>query len=113
MLAVALLGVLLLLTAALGVAEAMVAAHRRAQAAADLAALAGAQAYQQARDPCGAAAEVADGNGAVLDDCTTTGPDVLVTVRVEGPHWLGARGDLSARARAGPGAPSGASARRG
>lgn len=102
-LAVALLGVLLLVTAAFGVAEAMVSDHRRAQAAADLAALAGAQAIQQAEDGCGSAARIAAANGAALADCEVQGQDVVVTTRVAGPRWLGARGDLSAQARAGPG----------
>jgi secretion/DNA translocation related TadE-like protein len=101
-LAVALLGMLLLLTAAFGVAQAMVAAHRRAQAAADLAALAGAQALQQAHDACTAASVIATANGAVLDRCAVAARDVVVTARVRGPHWLGAHGDLSAQARAGP-----------
>jgi len=102
-LAIALLGVLLLLTAAFGVAEAMVSDHRRAQAAADLAALAGAQALQHAADACAAAAKIAEANGATLADCQVQGQDVLLTARVTGPRWLGASGDLSAQARAGPG----------
>jgi len=102
-LATALLGVLLFLTAAFGVAEAMVSDHRRAQAAADLAALAGAQAIQQAGDACTAAADIAAANGADLEECQVQGEDVVVTARVTGPRWLGARGDLSAQARAGPG----------
>jgi secretion/DNA translocation related TadE-like protein len=102
-LAVAMLGLLLLIAGALGVAEAMVVAHRRAQAAADLGALAGARAIQQAGDPCAAATSVATGNGAMLDSCRVEADDVVVTVRVTGPRWLGSRGDLSAQARAGPG----------
>lgn len=101
--AVSTLGMLLLLTAAFAVAEAMVAAHRRAQAAADLAALAGAQALQDAADVCGAATTIARANDAVLRSCQIDGQDVLVTTRVAGPRWLGAHGDLSAQARAGPG----------
>jgi secretion/DNA translocation related TadE-like protein len=102
-LALAVLAMLILLTAGFGVAEAIVVAHRRAQAAADLAALAAAQAIQRARDPCGEASTVAAGNGAALDQCRIDGEDVLVTARVPGPRWLGAHGDLSAQARAGPG----------
>lgn len=101
-LAIALLGVLLLLTTAFAVAEAMVSDHRRAQAAADLAALAGAQAIQQAEDGCAAATTIAGANGAALADCQVQGQDVVVTTRVAGPRWLGAYGDLSAQARAGP-----------
>lgn len=102
-LAVAMLGLLLLIAGAIGVAEAMVVAHRRAQAAADLGALAGAQAIQQARDPCETATSVARDNGATLDSCRVEEDDVVVTARVTGPRWLGSHGDLSAQARAGPG----------
>ena len=101
-LAVAILGFLILLAAAFAVAEAMVVAHRRAQAAADLAALAGATAAQQARDPCASASQVAAANGAVLTACTVQVREVTVTARVPGPRWLGARADFAAKARAGP-----------
>lgn len=101
-LAVALLGMLLLLAAAFGVAESMVTAHRRAQSAADLAALAGAQALQDAADGCMAASANTHANGAVLDACTVAGQELIVTAHVTGPRWLGAHGNLSARARAGP-----------
>lgn len=100
--AVASLGLLLLVGAALGVVAAMVAAHRTAQAAADLAALAGASAVQRGADGCAAAAAIARANGATLDDCAVAEQDVVVVVRVTGPRWLGQRADLSARARAGP-----------
>ena len=100
--AVACLGLVLLVGAALGVVAAMVAAHRTAQAAADLAALAGASAVQHGADGCAAAESIADANGGVLDDCAVTDQDVTVTVRVAGPRWLGQRADLSAQARAGP-----------
>lgn len=101
--AVALLGMLLLLAAAFAVAEAMVVAHRRAQAAADLAALAGAQAIQQSSDACTAAAATATANGAVLLTCAVDLRDVTVTAQVSGPRWLGAHADFAAQARAGPG----------
>ncbi len=84
LLAVALAGVLILFGAAFGVVAAMIVAHRTAQAAADLAALAGAAAVVEA-DPCGRA-----------------GLDVTVTVVVEGPRWLGQSADFDAQARAGP-----------
>ena len=59
---VACVGVLLLVGAALGVVAAMVRAHRQAQAAADLAALAGAVgARLGAADPCAAGAAIAAG----------------------------------------------------
>lgn len=102
-LVVACLGLLLLVGCALAVVAAMVTAHRSAQAAADLAALAGAGAVQDARDPCAAAAAVAADNGARLVRCSVAGDDVTVEVEVTGPRWLGQPHDLAARARAGPG----------
>jgi secretion/DNA translocation related TadE-like protein len=103
LLAVTFLGVLLLLGAALGVVAAMVWSHRVAQSAADLSALAGATQLQQGADACGAASGVAADNGADLVSCVVQGREVVVAVTVAGPRWLGQRGDLSARARAGPG----------
>ena len=100
--AVAVLGLLVLVGASLGVVAAMVHAHRVAQAAADLAALAGAEAGSRGGDPCAAAARVASANDARLDHCDAAGSDVRIQVTVAGPHWLGQRHDLSAQARAGP-----------
>ena len=101
-LVVAFLGLLLLVGAALGVVGAMVRAHRAAQSAADLAALAGAVALARGEDPCSAAASVAGANGATVIDCRPDGSDVRVSVEVEGPRWLGQTADLAAEARAGP-----------
>ena len=101
-LALAFLGVLLLIGAALGVVAGLVVAHRTAQGAADLAALAGAGAVADGLDPCPAAGRVAAANGARLDACTVAGREVTVTVTVAGPRWLGQTEDLTARARAGP-----------
>jgi secretion/DNA translocation related TadE-like protein len=98
----ALAGVLLLLGAALGVVAAMVAAHRTAQAAADLAALAGARTLADGGDPCAAAGAIATANGAAVTGCAVEGRDVRVQVLVTGPRWLGQEGDLAAEARAGP-----------
>jgi secretion/DNA translocation related TadE-like protein len=100
--AVAVIGVLVLVGAALGVVGEMIHAHRVAQSAADLAALAGAEARGRGRDPCAAAASIARANGASLDSCAVDGFDVRLQVTVTGPHWLGQRHDLSAQARAGP-----------
>ncbi len=97
------LGVLLLVGCALAVVAAMLTAHRSAQAAADLAALAGAVAARDGGDPCATAGSVAAANGARLTRCTAAGPDVTVAVEVRGPRWLGQVHDLSAAARAGPG----------
>lgn len=100
--AIACLGLLVLVAAALGVTAAMVAAHRRAQSAADLAALAAAGALGGGADPCGVGVRVADANGATLTACEVAGRDVRVRVEVAGPRWLGQTGDLTAHARAGP-----------
>jgi len=100
--AVACLGVLLLVGAALGVTTALVRAHRSAQSAADLAALAAATAVSRYGDPCAAAADLARRNDARLTGCTVLGSDVRVVVEVAGPRWLGQEADLSAEARAGP-----------
>jgi secretion/DNA translocation related TadE-like protein len=100
--AVACLGLLVLLAAALGVVAAMIHAHRQAQSAADLAALAAAGAVGRA-DPCQVAAAAATTNGATLTSCDVAGREVRVNVVVEGPAWLGQEADLTAEARAGPG----------
>jgi len=100
--AVACLAVLMVVGAALGVVAAMVHAHRVAQSAADLAALAGASAVAEGGDACGAAGRIAAANGAGLEGCLVSGLDVAVTVTVDGPRWLGQSGDLAAEARAGP-----------
>jgi secretion/DNA translocation related TadE-like protein len=102
LLILAMAGVLLLVGAALGVVQAMVVAHRRAQAAADLAALAGAAALARGADACASATAMAAANGADLASCLPSGSEVRVVVTVGGPHWLGQSADLSATARAGP-----------
>lgn len=101
--AIACLAVLLVVGAALGVVAAMVHAHRVAQSAADLAALAAADAVGTGRDPCAAGAAIAAANAARLTSCAIAGRDVTVRVLVAGPRWLGQAGDLGAEARAGPG----------
>ncbi|GAB7003506.1 hypothetical protein JCM18899A_09770 [Nocardioides sp. AN3] len=100
--AVACLGTVVLVGAALSVASALVVDHRSAQAAADLSALAGAAALGQGVDGCAAAGRVAADNGASLSRCSTEGGDLRVLVTVTGPRWLGSHGDLVAEARAGP-----------
>jgi secretion/DNA translocation related TadE-like protein len=101
-LVLAMAGVLLLLGAALAVATAMVAAHRVAQSAADLVALAGARGVAAGDDGCAVARRIAAANGARLTSCAVSGRVVDVEVEVPGPHWLGQTADLSARSRAGP-----------
>jgi len=92
---------LLVLVGAVGVAVVgLVAAHRQAQAAADLAALAGAEAARAGGEPCAEAARIAAANRADLRDCAVDGAVVEVEVAVV-VDLAGSRG-LSARARAGP-----------
>ena len=100
--AIACLGLLVLVAAALGVVAAIVHAHREAQSAADLAALAAAGSVGQG-DPCAAGRQVAAANDASLTGCVVNGREVRVHVEVTGPHWLGQTADLTAEARAGPG----------
>ena len=108
-------GLLLALGCAWAVATALVVAHRAAQAAADLAALAGARGVARGDDACADATRVAADNDARLVRCTVDGRVVDVTVQVEGPHWRGGSWRLQGRARAGPqrlgGAPSSSTSR--
>lgn len=100
-LVVAMAGVLMFVTAALGVTGGLVTAQRRAQAAADLAALAGADALDD--DACRTARRLARANGAALDVCEVHGFEVRVSVSVPGPTLPGRDLRVSAEARAGPG----------
>jgi secretion/DNA translocation related TadE-like protein len=81
---------------------ALATAKHRAAGAADLAALAGAQALQRGADPCASAADLAARNGAVLADCTVAGRVVTVIARTDGPHLLGRAWTFESAARAGP-----------
>ena len=83
------------------VAGSVLVDHRRAQAAADLAALAGATALQEGADGCAAAGRLARANGAVLKTCRTTAATVLVEVVVD-TGFADLVGTITARARAGP-----------
>jgi secretion/DNA translocation related TadE-like protein len=103
LLTVAVGGLLVLVGAALSVVGAMVVAHRQAQSAADLAALAAATTLADGGDACGTAGSWALANGADLAACAVDGREVRVRVVVTGPRWLGQVGDLEAEARAGPG----------
>lgn len=103
----ALIAVLVLVAAGGGVAAAVLAGHRRAEAGADLAAVAGATAVQAGQDGCAAAARIAAANGADLDGCTVDGVDVVVSVRVTMAalqRLVGGAGlpTLPGRARGGP-----------
>lgn len=108
-LVLSLAGMLVLVGAALSVVGALLVDHRTAQAAADLAALAGAQTLSDGRDACAAAARVAAANGGTVTSCSVAGAEVRVRVVVAGPRWLGQDGDLEAEARAGPGSGPGGS----
>lgn len=102
LLVVAFVGVMLLLGAALGFVAGMVIAHRQAQAAADLAALAAAEALAAGRDGCAVGAATAGANEGRLVACTVEGAVVTVEVAVTGPRWQQWSYDLTAEARAGP-----------
>jgi secretion/DNA translocation related TadE-like protein len=101
---VAMAGVLMFVMVGLGAAGGLVVAQRRAQAAADLSALAGAAATGEA---CVEAGRVAAANQAVLERCRLDGEEVSVRVSVPGPElpwasrWSEVR--VTAEARAGPG----------
>lgn len=100
-LAVAMLGVLVTVTVATSGVVGVVAAHRRAQSAADLAALAGASALQDGGDACAHAGAIAERNGAELRSCQVDDWNVSVMVVNRMPLPGGAL-DLEARGRAGP-----------
>lgn len=100
-LVVAMAGVLMFVTVGLAAVGGLVAAQRRAQAAADLTALAAATALDV--DACAEGLRVAHANAAVLDGCVVDGSEVHVTVSVAGPTLKGRDVRVSAEARAGPG----------
>ena len=97
---VVLMAVLLAVCQALAWAGGVVVAHRRAQSAADLAALAGAAHPGSA---CGAAESVAQSNGAEVISCREESANVWLEVRVRAPTLAGHRPTVTARAHAGPG----------
>lgn len=104
-LALTIIAALLVVTVVIAGLIGVVSANRRASAAADLSALAAADAYRglTAGDPCAVAADLAERHGAHLESCTF--PDrpetveVTVAVPVAGP--MGALGPARVRARAG------------
>lgn len=102
LLALTLTSVLLTVGVALAACVGLVHAHRQAQAAADLAALAGAVAASRGEDACAAAAEVADLNGASLRGCRVETGRVRVVTGVPGPRWAGFSAELVGEAAAGP-----------
>jgi secretion/DNA translocation related TadE-like protein len=80
---------------------AVVLGQRKAQSAADLAALAGAIAARNGQVGCTVANRVAARNGADLAQCEVDGQVVLVTVKLRLPEVFAGR-SVRARARAGP-----------
>lgn len=104
-LALTIIAALLVVTVVIAGLIGVVSANRRASAAADLSALAAADAYRGLTegDPCAVAANLAERHGAHLESCTF--PDrpetveVTVAVPVAGP--MGALGPARVRARAG------------
>lgn len=100
--AVAMTGLLALVTATCVGVVGIVSTHRMAQAAADLAALAGASTAQQGGDACARAAAIARSNQARLTSCQVRGSNVRVKVLARSPKFLGVRHDVPARAHAGP-----------
>jgi secretion/DNA translocation related TadE-like protein len=101
-LALTLLGALVTVAVLLAPLAGALVASRRAAAAADLAALAGASAVQHGQDGCAAAARVAAANHARLASCGVSTEDVRVGVVVDAGRVLGRALEVSARARAGP-----------
>lgn len=99
--AIGVIAVLVLVAAVGAGVVALVVAHRRAQVAADLAALAGAAALQRGADPCAAAEGIAGRQDALLTGCVVEGSDVVVATAVRVDPALGGT-ELPARARAGP-----------
>jgi secretion/DNA translocation related TadE-like protein len=95
-------GVLVLTALALAFQGGLLVAQRRVQAAADLAALAGAGALQRGDDGCDAASRMAARNGASMDRCRVDDRDVVVTLARAGPLLWGRSAEVRAMARAGP-----------
>lgn len=101
--AVAMLGVLTVLIAGGALLAKAHVAQQRAAAAADLGALAGAQALLDGTDdPCAAAARIVHRNDAQLAECVIDGETIIITSAVA--VSLGGLGvhEATARARAGP-----------
>jgi secretion/DNA translocation related TadE-like protein len=95
-------GCLLAVTWVVLVLAGLVVEQRRVEAAADLAALAGAAAAGAGQPACPAAAAVARANQATLGACQVRGRIVELETLLE-PVWLPGDPTLRAQARAGPG----------
>ena len=110
-LAACLICLLVVVAGVAGLISGLVATHARAQSAADLAALAGAdRALWSAQEACAAASAIAQRNGARIIDCGVDALDVVVTVEVPLPGAVarvmsvagGTPDALRAHSRAGP-----------
>lgn len=103
MVAVAMMAVLLAIAVACVYLGSAVVARHRAQAAADLAALAAAGGLVHgAKTACAHAAAVAEAMGSSVADCTVSGLDVVVAVEVSAVLGRFGVGTARAVARAGP-----------
>lgn len=91
-----------LVTFAVLLVSSVVARQHRVDAAADLGALAGADALLGGEDACSRAADIAHANGSVLSNCAVRGDEVLVTMRMELDLPFGWLGHVESQARAGP-----------
>lgn len=98
----AIMGILLLFAAVSAGVVDLIGARHQAEAAADLAALAGAKAVVHGNDACEAARRIAAANDGVLATCEVEGEIVDVRVEVDGSRLLGKVWTLTGRARAGP-----------
>ena len=95
-----LMAVALMMTAMAGMVGQVMVARHRVQAAADLAALAGAAAWSAAGgDACRTAGRIASGNSARLTSCVIGGDG---TVRTQASVPVGVHWTAHAAARAGP-----------
>jgi secretion/DNA translocation related TadE-like protein len=102
-LALAICGVIGLVTAVLAGAGLAAVTRHRAALATDAAALAAAaDAAQGPTLACAAARRTLQSNGASLDGCSLDGAYVLVRARVAAPRWIAWAGSATSEARAGP-----------
>lgn len=104
-LVVVLIAILVIAATAAMVVVGWFGAGRKAQEAADLAALAGAGAYQSGGEPCEAAKSAADKNGAELTACEFRGHEasfvIEVTVKRSVDTWPGMPDFVTGEAAAG------------
>ena len=101
------MGVVVTLSVAAMLISGYLLGYHRARAAADLAALSGAVAFQQGRNGCAEARRLAVANGARLVDCDQVGDqvDFVITVRVTvtvRSRMPGLPTTIAAEAHAGP-----------